>query len=789
MKKTVLHLFILLSLVAKAEDLPNVLYIIVDQHSGLMLNQAGYDNIATPGVDKIADDGTVFTRSYCSYPVCTSARKTFLTGQMPSKASDVTKHTSIGTQFKSQGYETVFYGKWHVGSTHMDDEGVIDWHGFDTYIDARVDTEVYQWSSDFLKGEHTKPFFMITSFLNPHDCCELARNIAGENDSYHDGAVEEHADTAICPALPSNFAIPENEPEGFYTRRNNEPGENYWDSQPTKLWTEVEWRQYMYGYDRLVEKVDQHVENLYDDLVNQGLLDNTIIVYTSDHGDGHGSHAWTQKKSFYEESVNVPLIISWKGKIYQDSINTNTLVSGLDIYPTLLSMVGITAPTNLPGKDLSPALLASAETSTIDRDYVVSEMNQKAYTGNTPGNFIGRTVITSDYKYILFDKGVNREMLFDIKNDPGEMYPVTDDEAYKTVLEDCRGLLRDWVQTNDDEIDVDAVIAEYEGDPKLDAVLLNGVKIDNFNPALEEQVLYVEFDDEVNISATPVNSEATVNITQPTNIAGDEADRTITINVESEDKTSSKTYSILLNEKPELIEIGFVNPDLDVPVEGWSEKYVLISEKINGPGNHGTYTGNAALKFVRGQSDKAGYLETSLYENLDSISFWMYVYEPVEEVATLTIEKVNESGTKTLLATVSSDQLSDTDWTEFKFAVDTDEPVKLLFTPSLPTDGDTRLWMDDMTLIFNKDIETSLFNHLNDSQLAIFPNPCSSMLNINALEGGKLSIYDITGEVMYSRDKVSAMETLDLSRLDGGTYILEIQGEKRTYTKHFIKAY
>ena len=785
MKNYILYLFMVLALVAKADELPNVLYIIVDQHSGLMTTQAGYD-IATPGVDKIAEDGTVFTRSYCSYPVCTSARKTFLTGQMPSKAADVTTHVSIGTQFKNQGYETVFYGKWHVGSTHMDDEGVDVWHGFDTYTDARVDSDIYQWSSDFLKGEHTKPFFMITSFLNPHDCCELARNIAGEDDSYHDGAVEENADTAICPALPSNFAIPENEPEGFYTRRNNEPGENYWDSQPTKLWTEVEWRQYMYGYDRLVEKVDQHVENLYDDLVNQGLLDNTIIIYTSDHGDGHGSHAWTQKKSFYEETVNVPLIISWKGKIYQDSINSNTLVSGLDIYPTLLSMVGITPPSDLPGKDLSPALLASAESSTIDRDYVVSEMNQKAYTGNTPGNFIGRTVITSDYKYILFDKGVNREMLFDVKNDPDELYPVMDDEAYKTVLDECRTLLKDWVQTNSDEIDVDAVIAEYEGDAKLDAVLFNGVKIDNFDPTVDEQALYVVFDDAVNISATPVNSEATIVITQPTDLTGDEAERTVTISVESEDKTSNKSYSILLNEKPEQIEIGFVNADLDVPLDGWSEDYVLISEKINGPGNHGTYTGNAALKFVRGQSDKAGYLETSLYENLDSISFWMYVYEPVEEAATLTLEKVNESGVKTLLTTISSTQLSADVWTEFKIAINTDEPVKLLFTPSLPVDGDTRLWIDDMTLIFNNEVETSLFETFNDSQLLVYPNPCKSVLNLKGDINGNVAIYDITGELMLSYPMVSSTRSIDVSSLDNGIHILEITGEK-TYTQHFIK--
>ncbi len=788
MRKTVLSVYIILSLIANAGELPNVLYIIVDQHSGLMTNQAGYPNVTTPGVDKLAQDGVYFTRSYCSYPVCTSARKTFLTGMMPSQASDVTKHVSIGTQFKNIGYETVFYGKWHVGSTHMDDEGVDTWHGFDTYTDARVDSDIYQWSSDFLKQEHTKPFFMITSFLNPHDCCELARNIAGENDSYHDGAVEENADTAICPHLPYNFAIPPNEPEGFYTRRNNEPDENYWDSQPTKLWTEVEWRQYMYGYDRLVEKVDQHVENLYDDLVASGLLDNTIIVYTSDHGDGHGSHAWTQKKSFYEESVNVPLIFSWKGKTHKGFINKETLASGLDIYPTLLQMVGISASEDLPGEDLSPVLLADAQDTIINRDYVVSEMNQKAYTGNTPGTFVGYTVITDDYKYILFDKGVNREMLFDVKNDPGELNPVTDDESYAAVLADGRAKLKEWVKKTNADFDVDAIIAEYEAETKLDAILSNGDKIENFDPTKEEQTLYIDFAEAKDFSATPVNNMATVEISAPGNLEGDQDDRTMTITVTSEDKSSKKTYSILLDEKPDQIEIGFV-AGVDVPLEGWKENYVLISESIKGPGNHGTYSGSAALKFVRGQPDKAGFLETSLYENLDSISFWMYVYKPdASDEATLKIEKVTADDEKTELMTISSKELSEDTWKEFKLAINADEPVKLLFTPSLPTDGDTRLWLDDMTLVFDNEVEALLFQTINNAGLKLYPSPCQTTLSINAKEGGALSIYDITGEVMYSRDYVSPSEVLDLSSLDGGIYILEIQGVQ-CYTQQFIKSW
>ncbi|MCF8380396.1 MAG: sulfatase-like hydrolase/transferase [Bacteroidales bacterium] len=444
---------------------PNILVIITDQHSGTLLTQRGYDNMLTPGIDKIADQGVTFTRSYCTYPVCTASRKSFMTGMMPSKATP-TNYPSIAGVLAEKGYETAYLGKWHVGSTDMDD--VKDWHGFQSYNDLRNDSDISQRSTDFLKQDHTKPFFLITSFLNPHDCCELARNIAGDNDSYHDGPVEEQMDTAFCPALPYNFAIPENEAEGVSARRNQDPGDEYWDTNPYKGWTESMWRHYMYGYDRLVEKVDAHIEEVYDELESQGLLENTIIIYTSDHGDGHGSHQWTQKKNFYEEVINIPFIVSWKGKTKAGVIDEETLVSnGLDLYPTILKMAGIEIPDYLPGENLSASFLTDAgDAAPVTRDYVVSEIDQSVYKSNTPGSFIGRMVVTKKFKYFLFDHGANKEQLFDLESDPGELNPVTYDPAYHDELMACRAMLKEWVTITDDDFDVDAAIQTVKYDVK-----------------------------------------------------------------------------------------------------------------------------------------------------------------------------------------------------------------------------------------------------------------------------------------------------------------------------------
>lgn len=438
---------------------PNILLIITDQHSGLVMSQQGYEHIKTPGIDKLAEQGVTFTRSYCTYPVCTASRKSFMTGMMPSQIKNITDYPAIGKELATVGYETVYYGKWHVGSTKIDD--VKDWHGFKIYEDSHDDTEISKWSTDFIKQTHTKPFFMITSFMNPHDACELARNLSGDNDNYNDGDVGAlTVDINLCPPLPSNFAIPPNEAEGFSGRRNQDPEDNYYNTNPYKLWTETEWRRYIYGYDRFVEKVDAHIEEVYDALEAEGLLENTIIIYTADHGDGHGSHQWTQKKTFYEETINVPFIISWKGKTKTGVIDNSTLISnGLDIVPTILDLAGINIPSRLPGANVMPnALQNPGSNPIVDRDYIVSEIDQKVYKSNTPGSFNGRMVVTKNFKYILFDKGANNEQLFDLVKDPGELNPVTDNPAYHDELIACREMLKEWVTNTGDDFDVDTAI-------------------------------------------------------------------------------------------------------------------------------------------------------------------------------------------------------------------------------------------------------------------------------------------------------------------------------------------
>ncbi|MCL5128706.1 sulfatase [Algibacter sp. L4_22] len=437
---------------------PNILLIISDQHSGRIMTQTGYEYVTTPGIDKLAEYGVTFTRSYCTYPVCMSSRASLMTGVMPSKSGpNLMEYNSIGKTLKDAGYNTAYYGKWHVSNSKI--KNVSEWHGFESYKREYNDTKTAKLSIDFINEERDKPFFMVTSLLNPHDCCELARNISDLEDDYHDGAVAEDMAIEECPPLPENFNIPLKEAEGFYTRRTPDTTDRVnFGKHPVKYWKEKEWRQYLYGYDRLVEKMDNHILSIIDALDEKGELENTIIFYTSDHGDGHSAHEWNQKMNFYEESINVPLVVSWKGHTKSGIIDSKVLSSnGLDLYPTICGIGNATFSTELYGENLSPYFLKNTKKPKEKREYVVSELKQKEKNKPKGKVFVGRMVVTERYKYFVFDGGEYPEQFFDLKNDPGELKSLINSKKYQKKIEEHRQMLREWIAKTGDVFSINKI--------------------------------------------------------------------------------------------------------------------------------------------------------------------------------------------------------------------------------------------------------------------------------------------------------------------------------------------
>jgi choline-sulfatase len=210
-------------------------------------------------------------------------------------------------------------------------------------------------------------------------------------------------------------------------------------------WDEGMWRIHRWLYARLTERVDRHLGRILDVLQQSQYANNTLVVFTSDHGDLNSAHRMEHKCVPYDESVRVPFIMSFPGKIPAGVVDEEHFISnGLDLLPTLCDYAGIDAPEYLPGRSLRPL----AENKDVEwRDCIFAE-SQNA-----------RLVCNDKFTYMIFDSGKDCEFLIDRKNDPGEMHNIAYDEKYKEQLNHMRQLLQDWVKKIDDNIGKKYILA------------------------------------------------------------------------------------------------------------------------------------------------------------------------------------------------------------------------------------------------------------------------------------------------------------------------------------------
>lgn len=466
-------LAITLSAVVRANDRPNLLFIITDQQSAdVMSCRMGTQYINTPAMDSLAAGGMFFTRAYSSNPLCMPLRNALFTGRYPHETG-VTMNARpksgsldaeficMGTYFRNAGYETAYSGKWHLCFKEKDPTT----HGF-KILDSRTklkpseidnyDARVSHAAVKFLEQEHDKPFLLVMSLMNPHNICEWARRAAGRVQKLSCGEIGTPPSSSDqLPPPPANLEIPKNEPVGMtLIRKACQVDDGLF---PVSRFTAEDWRKQRWGYYRMVEKVDGEIAKVLDALRQGGDEDNTLIVFTSDHGDCTGAHRFNQKTVFYDESVRVPLIVSWKGKTASGT--SRALVNtGIDVLPTLLAAAHIEQPKTLTGRSVLP--MAFGQTIPW-RDHLVSE-NHLAQTGEVDGlrpTMEGRMVRTDRYKYCLYSRGTRRESLIDMKNDPGETHDLAADPQYRDVILEHRKLLAAFGRNHNDAL-VEELLAD-----------------------------------------------------------------------------------------------------------------------------------------------------------------------------------------------------------------------------------------------------------------------------------------------------------------------------------------
>jgi choline-sulfatase len=396
------------------EQPPNILFIHVDQMHWQAMSAYGNPHVTTPALDRMAADGCSFRASYAAMPQCCPARASWYTGRMSSEHGVPVNGCPIlpdlpdlGVWLRDHGdYESVYAGKWHVSGRDVAKSfHVIYGSGKGEYADGAIARACMGFLANY-QGD--KPFFLNAGFMNPHDCCYTAGAAGGQGKFRFAKEIESK-----LPPLPKNFIAK--------------------PSARTAGWKELEWRYYIYVYYRWVEMVDAEIGRLYDALMSSRFADNTVVIFTADHGDGLGFHGNVSKGYMEEEAWRVPAIVIYPGRIPRGRQDTEHLSIGVDMAATICDYAHVPM---LPGMTIGKSLRPLAEGKRVNRwrEYIVGE----SFLGN------GRVGVRDGKHKTIFacDGPVT---VFDLQADPLEMHDLSASAEGKAVATKHKTYLREYL--------------------------------------------------------------------------------------------------------------------------------------------------------------------------------------------------------------------------------------------------------------------------------------------------------------------------------------------------------
>lgn len=440
---------------------PNVLMILVDQMREPRWTLPGL----TPNLDRIRKNGISFSKHFVSAVPCSPSRACLMTGTyttqnkmlsncdfvegrlQPSLSPQV---PTLGQIFRNAGYRTPYRGKWHLTrKADRDKKDPLIQYGFEgwkppeapfggpPYNGAIMDPVYAREACDWLQepANHRAPWLLVSSLVNPHDICAYPR--------YYP---HEKLKPIRTPQPPDNWTDdlsgkPRAQLE--YQKVYNTVG------GPLDVANPDAWRRYLDYYAYCIKDVDENAGLVLDALEKSGSAANTIVVFTSDHGEMAGSHRLRTKGCFaYEEVMNVPLIFSWPGRMPAGR-RCEGMASNVDVMPTLAALAGIKDRPYSAGLDLSGAL-ANPETA-APRDHVLYHADwevkvtigkgseEKAIYKN-PAHV--RALRDAEWKYAYYFSPGRSEVeheLYNLKDDPLEMKNLGADPGYQARVKEMNG--------------------------------------------------------------------------------------------------------------------------------------------------------------------------------------------------------------------------------------------------------------------------------------------------------------------------------------------------------------
>ena len=382
---------------------PNLVFIHVDQMHADAVSAFGNPHVKTPNLDRMAESGTAFRRAYCAMPQCCPSRASWYTGRMSKEHGVPVNGLPIDRRLPDTGswlrqhgdYDTFYTGKWHIpGRNPRQSFTVLPGGGQGEPGDASIADSAVGFLRE--RPRKSKPFFLNIGFMNPHDCCFPALTSTGPGKYGFAKTIEDS-----LPPLPDNFLRKE------HRRRH------------LNAWTDRDWRYYIWHYYRLVEMVDAQIGRVYDALARLGHLENTVLLFMADHGDGLAFHGNVSKGYLEDEAWRVPCMVVAPGRVPEGK-QRDDLVSGIDMAATVCDYAEVPP---LPKTSLTRSwkpILEGKESPA--RQYVVGETSVLGVA----------TGIRSDrYKAIFKPKST---ALYDMKEDPLEKNDLAADPKYADTL-------------------------------------------------------------------------------------------------------------------------------------------------------------------------------------------------------------------------------------------------------------------------------------------------------------------------------------------------------------------
>jgi len=445
---------LLSSKLAKASSAkPNVLLFLLDQ----MRRPVWFPDFALlENYERLKSHGLEFSNHFVSAVPCSPSRACLMTGLhmdqnrvynnmfVEVQPSLDPRIPTLGRLFQEAGYQTPYFGKWHLiqGSKAKKDPGLKP-YGFEWIMretlgpfmpGLRKDPDFTRGATNWLSNSsnYSRPWFLTLSLTNPHDICAYPR-----------GAVPASLVPDSIERLPDNWGDDLETKPGCQKEYQKAYGVMSGDFD---IYDEKKWLHYLDYYYFLNRRIDRLLGRVMDALEASGQIENTLIIFTSDHGDMGGSHRLRSKgPCVYRENANVPLVFHWPGVIPKGS-SCDALTQNVDMFPTLVGLLGHDAASrypHLPGSDLSETLTDPAKVP--GRDHALFSFTNNIHLANS-NRLAGKPGVTSpqnirairqkDFVYArYFDPGRDQEEyeLYDLVNDPLEMKNLAGDPGYKAL--------------------------------------------------------------------------------------------------------------------------------------------------------------------------------------------------------------------------------------------------------------------------------------------------------------------------------------------------------------------